>query len=118
MMATDDRGPQISGVAGAFLALTTIAIVLRCYVRTFIVKSFGLDDWSAIFAWVQIPLFLTSRSNYTKTIKSQLFFVFFCIFAIIGVQHGSGQHASVLPDAEIPVGLKVTSQIPSNISSL
>ncbi|KUJ17169.1 uncharacterized protein LY89DRAFT_73041 [Mollisia scopiformis] len=80
------RGPQVQGVAGLFLALSTIAIGLRCYTRTFIVKSFGLDDWSALIAWV--------------------FFVFFCTFAISGVHYGTGQHAVDLPPADIPVGLK------------
>ena len=39
--------------------------------------------------------------------RRQVFFVFFCGFAITGVFHGTGQHADLLPPAEIPVGLKV-----------
>lgn len=50
------RGPQVAGVAGLFLALSTITIMLRCYCRAFVVKSFGLDDWSALIAWVRIVL--------------------------------------------------------------
>jgi hypothetical protein len=50
------RGPQVAGVAGLFLALSTITIMLRCYCRAFVVKSFGLDDWSALVAWVRIAL--------------------------------------------------------------
>lgn len=46
------RGPQVLGVAGLFLSLSTIAIALRCYCRAVVVKSFGLDDWSALLAWV------------------------------------------------------------------
>ncbi|PMD23437.1 hypothetical protein NA56DRAFT_701730 [Hyaloscypha hepaticicola] len=80
------RGPQVAGVAGLFLALSTIAIVLRCYCRAVVVKSFGIDDWSALIAWI--------------------LFVFFCTFAIAGVHHGTGQHSYNLPPAEIPVGLK------------
>lgn len=80
------RGPQVAGVAGFFLALSTITIILRCYCRAIVVKNFGLDDWSALIAWI--------------------FFVFFCTFAIAGVHHGTGQHAVDLPQAEIPVGLK------------
>ncbi|KIM95532.1 hypothetical protein OIDMADRAFT_133757 [Oidiodendron maius Zn] len=80
------RGPQVNGVAGLFLALSTIAIALRCYCRAVLVKSFGIDDWFAVIAWV--------------------LFVFFCSFAITGVFHGTGQHADALPPAEIPVGLK------------
>jgi hypothetical protein len=47
-----DRGPQVSAVAGLFLALSTIAIILRCYCRAVIVKAFGADDWFAVIAWV------------------------------------------------------------------
>lgn len=36
----------------------------------------------------------------------KVLFAFFCSFAITGVYHGTGQHASTLPPAEIPVGLK------------
>jgi hypothetical protein len=46
------RGPELLGTLGLFLALSTTAIILRCYCRIFIVKSFGLDDWSAAAAWV------------------------------------------------------------------
>lgn len=51
-MNLDNRGPQVSGVAGFFLALSTIAIALRCYCRIFVVKSFGADDSFAVVAWV------------------------------------------------------------------
>ncbi|KAG0647006.1 hypothetical protein D0Z07_6147 [Hyphodiscus hymeniophilus] len=81
-----ERGPQVLAVGGFFLALSTISIALRCYCRAFVVKSFGLDDILAVIAWV--------------------FFVFFCTFAITGVYHGTGQHATTLPPAEIPIGLK------------
>lgn len=47
-----DRGPQVSAVAGLFLALSTIGIILRCYCRAIVVKAFGLDDWFAVIAWV------------------------------------------------------------------
>lgn len=47
-----DRGPQVSAVAGLFLALSTIGIILRCYCRAVVVKAFGLDDWFAVIAWV------------------------------------------------------------------
>lgn len=42
----------MSAVAGLFLALSTIAIILRCYCRAVIVKAFGADDWFAVIAWV------------------------------------------------------------------
>ncbi|XMA16452.1 hypothetical protein WAI453_009243 [Rhynchosporium graminicola] len=85
-MAADNRGPEVAGVAGLFLALTTITIALRCYCRAFVVKSFGWDDNAAIVAY--------------------FFFVFFCGFVFTGVRYGTGQHADALPPQMIPVGLK------------
>jgi hypothetical protein len=57
-MAVVNRGPQVNGVAGLFLALSTITILLRCYCRALVVKNFGLDDWSALVAWVRLILCL------------------------------------------------------------
>jgi hypothetical protein len=99
------RGPEVNGVAGLFLALSTVAIILRCYCRALVVKSFGVDDWFAVIAWVCF----SSRKLYASPAnrRRQVFFVFFCTFAITGVFHGTGQHADRLPPTEIPVGLKV-----------
>lgn len=66
-MAVENRGPQVSGVAGFFLALSTLAILLRCYCRALVVKSFGLDDWSALVAWVR-PSFVSMRLVMLKII--------------------------------------------------
>ena len=46
------RGPQLLGAATFLIALSTITIALRAYTRAFVVKSFGLDDWFAVIAWV------------------------------------------------------------------
>ena len=46
------RGPELCGVVGFFLALSTVAILLRAYCRAFLVKNFGLDDWFAVLAYV------------------------------------------------------------------
>jgi hypothetical protein len=40
-----DRGPQLVGVLVSFLAASIAAVCVRCYVRTFLTKSFGYDDW-------------------------------------------------------------------------
>lgn len=104
------RGPEVLGVAGMFLALSTISVGLRCYTRAVIVKSFGLDDWSAFVAWVCHCCISTNLTE-TKLTYLQVFFVFFCTFAISGVHHGTGQHAGTFPLVEIPVGLKVDASL-------
>jgi hypothetical protein len=50
-----DRGPQLSGVCGALLAMSIAAVGVRCYVRAFLTKSFGYDDWLivATLVWPQ-----------------------------------------------------------------
>lgn len=52
-MALGGRGYQVVGLAYLFLVLSTISISLRCYVRLRLVKSFGIDDISALLAWVR-----------------------------------------------------------------
>jgi hypothetical protein len=51
----ENRGPQVAGVAGFFVALTTIFVGLRCYCRISIVKNFGLDDYLSLLAQVSKP---------------------------------------------------------------
>ena len=41
----EDRAPQLIGVAIGFVSLATICFALRVYVRLFLTRSFGLDDW-------------------------------------------------------------------------
>jgi len=53
-MSPGGRGLQLNAVNVAFLALSTLAVLLRVYCRAFIVKSFGVDDWLAVVAWVII----------------------------------------------------------------
>jgi hypothetical protein len=47
-MMAEDRGRQVAAVAILFLALSWVAVSLRCYVRTVMMKSFGADDWLAV----------------------------------------------------------------------
>lgn len=52
MMAKENRGPEVEAVAILFLILAWVFVALRCYVRIFMIKSFGTDDWLAVFALV------------------------------------------------------------------
>jgi hypothetical protein len=76
-MAVENRGPQVSGVAGFFLALSTLTILLRCYCRALVVKSFGLDDWSALVAWVR-SCFVLQRLAMLKFIGFLRVLLCFC----------------------------------------
>ena len=50
-----NRGPQLFGVDVFFVVIAPIAVLLRCYVRLFMVKAFGLDDWLMVFSMVSAP---------------------------------------------------------------
>jgi hypothetical protein len=43
---------HILGVVGTFFTLAAIVVLLRCYTRFFILKSFGRDDWAVLVAMV------------------------------------------------------------------
>ena len=47
-------GPLMIGIMWTFTCLAMIAIALRLYVRIFIVKKLGLDDWFMMIAGVSI----------------------------------------------------------------
>lgn len=59
VMALGGRGYQVVGVTYLFLVLSTISVLLRCYVRLFLVKRFGVDDYFALLAWVSLYLHYT-----------------------------------------------------------
>ncbi|KAI9369403.1 hypothetical protein BJX61DRAFT_536466 [Aspergillus egyptiacus] len=66
----------VCGVAAAFLTMSIIAVILRCYVRLCIVKSFGWDDSVMILA--------------------MLFFIAYCGCTIGGSIWGTGKYLSDL----------------------
>ncbi|KAI0127605.1 hypothetical protein BJ170DRAFT_380675 [Xylariales sp. AK1849] len=78
---TENRGPQLATVDYTFAILAFATIVLRCSVRVFIVRSFGLDDWLMVIAAV--------------------LFILYCSFSITGVHYGTGQHEADLPHANV-----------------
>ena len=43
------------GVSAAMLFLATIPVLLRFYVRAMMLRSFGLDDWLLLLAFVRSP---------------------------------------------------------------
>ena len=48
----DDKGPSILSATAAMTALATLAVCLRMYVRTRIVRSVGMDDYVMLLALV------------------------------------------------------------------
>jgi len=48
----DDKGPSILSATAAMTALAALAVCLRVYVRTRIVRSVGMDDYVMLLALV------------------------------------------------------------------
>lgn len=48
----DSRNMAIKVIAGLFMSIATVAVILRCYVRGFLVKAFGWDDGAMLMAMV------------------------------------------------------------------
>ena len=46
------RAMAVKTVAAVFMPLATISVILRCYVRGWIVRAFGWDDGAMVFALV------------------------------------------------------------------
>jgi hypothetical protein len=55
-----NRGPEILAVCGGFVALALVAVLLRIWIRAFMVKSLGADDYVMIGAMVSVA-YLRSR---------------------------------------------------------
>ena len=48
----DDRSVEVRAVAAAFMAVAVVTVILRCYVRGWLVKAFGWDDGAMVVALV------------------------------------------------------------------
>ncbi|KAG9241494.1 hypothetical protein BJ878DRAFT_225320 [Calycina marina] len=72
MTDSDYRGNRAGATAVGFLVASWVAVTIRVYVRGYMMKAFGIDDYLCIIA-----LFL---------------FSLYCAFVLIGVQYGTGKH--------------------------
>lgn len=50
----DDRGPQLAGILIAFLVLSIVSTILRCYSMGVILKRFYIEDWLAVISLVSL----------------------------------------------------------------
>jgi len=91
------NGWKLVVVVAVFLPLTCTSVILRCFVRIGIAKSFQMDDY----------LMLAAQSVFT----------IFCSFLLAGVHFGLGQHNADIPEQPRTEALKVFPQasLSSNI---
>ncbi|KAH8432085.1 putative integral membrane protein [Aspergillus melleus] len=50
--ADDDRSLEVQAVAAVFMSVACVAVMMRCYVRGWVVKGFGWDDGTMVIAVV------------------------------------------------------------------
>ena len=55
MTDEESRALAVKTVAAVFMSIATISVMLRCYVRGWLVKAFGWDDGSMVLAAVIHP---------------------------------------------------------------
>ncbi|KAM5355004.1 hypothetical protein ACJ41O_001650 [Fusarium nematophilum] len=67
-----NRGPQLLAVNIFFLVTALISMIMRCYVRSVMVKAFGIDDWLMVAGTVIFTLYAS--------------------FSSAGVHYGTGRH--------------------------
>lgn len=58
MAEIPNRGPELRAVAITITIMATAATAMRCYVRVWMVKAFGIDDWFMLIAlvWTSVAL--------------------------------------------------------------
>jgi hypothetical protein len=118
-------GPHLVPLAASFVAIATVIVALRCYVRMHVRPCFDLDDGLAIASLVIIFLVLSVHSflvifllvfcsiiSMELTELRQEFFILDSAFIIVAVQHGGiGQNIKSLSPTTIEIGLKVKQKI-------
>ncbi|KAB8226011.1 hypothetical protein BDV33DRAFT_162792 [Aspergillus novoparasiticus] len=53
----DDRSVEVRAVAAAFMSVAVVTVILRCYVRGWLVKAFGWDDGAMVVALLFYVMF-------------------------------------------------------------
>ncbi|TVY83984.1 hypothetical protein LSUE1_G001347 [Lachnellula suecica] len=81
----ENRGPELAAVLGLFLGLTWLFVSLRLYVKTFINKSWGADDYLIIVALA--------------------FFSTYAGCSLSGVKYGTGRHTADILPQNVPTAL-------------
>ena len=57
---TDDGGPKILAVLWTLTGLTTVIVFGRVWIRSLVLRNFGLDDAIIVFSLVRTPLALST----------------------------------------------------------
>ena len=95
MAGIENRGPVLSAVSIFFVSMAVVSFTLRAYVRTRMVRAFGVDDWFMLLATIMFILFVT------------------CVN--IGVHYGTGRHYVDLSRSDFENAMQVSTCRPRNL---
>lgn len=87
-MTVPDRSPPLQAVAIALVVVTVTSFSLRAYVRTCMVKAFGLDDWFMLLATISFILFAT--------------------VVLVGVHYGTGRRSEDVSVSDYSKAMQVS----------
>lgn len=98
MTDEESRALAVKTVAAVFMTIATISVMLRCYVRGWLVKAFGWDDGSMVLAAV----IYSFRWSGNDMLMIQVFYVMFSACMIGGTLYGTGYHfANLEPENRV-----------------
>lgn len=83
----ESRAFQVKSVGCFFLALSTVATLLRVYCRGWVMKAFAADDWLAVAA--------------------QILFIIFTAYELRGVHYGTGLHVKDIKPGNVPKAMQM-----------
>lgn len=69
---TVNRNAAVRAIPAVFLAVTSITVLLRCYVRLRLVKAFGWDDGLMVLAMVWLNLVTADEIDKTDICTGSL----------------------------------------------
>lgn len=101
-----NRGPQLAGTCASLLALSIVAVSVRCYVRLILTKSFKYDDCLLLATLVRTSVVGLLRQKVSN--QPQVFYALFCTVVLVGIHHGTGQHTVDLTPHNISIAMKVS----------
>lgn len=100
----ETRGNGVIVVSVLFGLLGTIVTALRLLTRLYITRTFGLDDWFIIVAWVSTlsPFILSSVPQLILTAAQMSGIAMFIVMSIASAQWGWNRHIWDIPFPIIP----------------
>ena len=105
-LAGEDKGPTITGVSSAVVALSTLFVIARLWVRVKIMRKFELDDWLIVISTVSKTISRSFRTEYLR--KPKICAWISVGFDVAAVKSGSGRHIQTLTTDELQGAILLT----------